>query len=248
MLLPTHARTAIFLAVVTLLTGCDAGGDDRAEVLVFGAASLTTVFAEIGTAFEEANPNIAIDLNFAGSSSLREQILAGAPADVFASANEDNMAHVVAGLAEPISPVVFARNDPVIAVPSGNPGNISGLGDLTDPDLLIGLCAVEVPCGEIAHTVLAKAGITPSIDTAEPNVRALLTKIEAGELDAGIVYRTDVVERSRADSIAIPEPFEVEAVYPIAALTDQAAASEFVGFVLSTDGQSILARHGFLGP
>ena len=248
MLLPLHARTAILLAVVTLLTGCGAGRDDRAEVLVFGAASLTTVFTEIGTAFEEAHPNVAIDLNFAGSSSLREQVLAGAPADVFASANEDNMAQVVAGLAEPVSPVVFARNEPVIAVPSGNPGNVRGLGDFADPDLLIGLCAVEVPCGEIANTVLAKAGITPSIDTAEPNVRALLTKIEAGELDAGIVYRTDVVERSRADSVAIPEPFEVEAVYPIAALSDQAAAREFVGFVLSTDGQAILARHGFLGP
>lgn len=217
-------------------------------VAVFAAASLTDAFAEVGTAFEAANPGVTVELNFAGSSALREQILAGAPADVFASANASNMAAVIDGGAASES-TDFATNQLQIAVPAGNPGGITGLADFADADLLLGLCAAEVPCGQFALEALAEAGVTPSVDTNEPDVRSLLTKIEVGELDAGIVYRTDV--RSAGDAVEgidIPADENVVAAYPIAALTGSGnpdAAAAFVAFVLSDEGQAILGAYGF---
>jgi molybdate transport system substrate-binding protein len=221
------------------------------SITVFAAASLTDAFEEVGTAFEAANPDTTIELNFAASSALREQILSGAPADVFASANTSNMDQVVdGGAAEGSEP--FVQNQLQIAVPDGNPMGVTGLADFADADLLIGLCAEEVPCGEFGRETLANAGVTPSIDTNEPDVRSLLTKIEAGELDAGIVYITDVQSAGDAvDGIDIPAEDNVIATYPIAALTDAAnrdVAEAFVEFVLSDEGQQILASHGFHAP
>jgi molybdate transport system substrate-binding protein len=217
-------------------------------ITVFAAASLTDTFNAVGDAFEGANPGVTVEFNFAGSSALREQILAGAPADVFASANPSNMTQVVdAGAATGSSP--FVENQLQIAVPTGNPAGVTGLADFADGDLLIGLCAEEVPCGQFGREALAAAGITPSIDTNEPDVRSLLTKIEAGELDAGIVYRTDVLAAGDAvEGIDIPADQNVIATYPIAALAESAnpeAAAAFVAFVLSPEGQDILAEYGF---
>src|SRR5690606_38345755 len=131
-------------------------------------------------------------LNLGPSSGLREQILEGAPVDVFASANSENMEQV-AQAGEVDEWFVFARNRLTIAVPAGNRAGITGLDDFGRDDLVIGLCAEAVPCGDLARETLASAGITPAIDTNEPDVRALLTKLEADELDAGIVYLTDLV-------------------------------------------------------
>jgi molybdate transport system substrate-binding protein len=221
------------------------------SITVFAAASLTDAFDEVGTAFEAANPDTTIELSFAASSALREQILSGAPADVFASANTSNMDQVVdGGAAEKSEP--FVRNQLQIAIPDGNPMGVTGLADFADADLLIGLCAEEVPCGEFGREALANAGVTASIDTNEPDVRSLLTKIEAGELDAGIVYVTDVQSAGDAvDGIDIPAEDNVIATYPIAALTDSAnrdVAEAFVEFLLSDEGQEILASYGFDAP
>ncbi len=222
------------------------------EVLVFAAASLTDAFGELAAAFETAHPGVAVTLNFAASSALREQIVAGAPADVFASASTSDMdqlddAGAVAGEVQ-----AFARNRMTIAVPAGNPAGITGLGDFATSDLLIGLCAAEVPCGKYGARALESAGITPSVDTYEPDVRSLLTKIAAGELDAGIVYVTDVAAGGgEVDAVALPEENAVEATYPIAVLADAPnpeAAAEFTAFVLSAQGQEILAGFGFLAP
>jgi molybdate transport system substrate-binding protein len=217
-------------------------------ITVFAAASLTDAFAAVGEAFDAANPGVTVEFNFAGSSALREQILAGAPADVFASANTSNMDQVVdAGSAA--DPAPFVENELQIAVPAGNGAGVTGLDDFAHPDLLIGLCAEEVPCGEFGREALATAGVTPSIDTNEPDVRSLLTKIEAGELDAGIVYRTDVLAAGdTVEGIDIPADQNVIATYPIAALTTSGnleAADAFVAFVLSDEGQAILASYGF---
>jgi molybdate transport system substrate-binding protein len=217
-------------------------------ITVFAAASLTDTFAEVGTAFEAANPGVTVEFNFAGSSALREQIISGAPADVFASANNSNMDQVVdAGLAA--DPQPFVENQLQIAVPTGNPAGITGLADFANGDLLIGLCAEEVPCGQFGREALANAGVTPAIDTNEPDVRSLLTKVEAGELDAGIVYRTDVLSAGDAvEGIDIPADQNVTATYPVVALTGSAngdAAAAFVAFVLSDEGQAILAGYGF---
>lgn len=246
-------RMTLFLSLCLLPAACG-GGESSAgsEVLVSAAASLTDAFGDIETAFEDVNPGVDVVLNLGGSSALREQILEGAPADVFASANTSNMDQVVEADEVEGAPAVFARNLLQIAVPPGNPAGVTGLDDFGDEDLLIGLCAEEVPCGDFAREALANAGVTPAIDTNEPDVRALLTKIAAGELDAGITYVTDVVSADgEVEGVDIPEEHNVIASYPIAALANAPhpeAASDFVAFVLSDEGQAILELHGFTSP
>lgn len=222
------------------------------ELLVSAAASLTDAFAEVEAAFETANPGVDVVLNLGSSSSLREQILEGAPADVFASANTSNMDQVAEAGEVEGEAQIFVLNELQIAVPADNPAGITGLDDFGSEDLLIGLCAEEVPCGSFGREALAKAGVTPAIDTNEPDVRSLLTKVEAGELDAGIVYVTDVLTTAGAvKGIEIPDDFNVVAAYPIAALVNAPnpdAAAGFVEFVLSDEGQAILVGFGFTAP
>ena len=218
------------------------------SITVFAAASLTDAFSEAAEDFMAANPDVTVELNLAASSALREQILAGAPSDVFASANSSNMEQVVeAGAAD--RPEIFTRNALEIVVPAGNPADVDGLDDFADTDLLIGLCAAGVPCGELSREVLADAGVAPAQDTDEPDVRSLLTKVAAGELDAGIVYRSDVLAAGdEVEGIEIPDDVNVVAEYPIATLTESGApevADAFVEFLLSDDGQAILESWGF---
>ncbi len=222
-----------------------------AEVLVSAAASLTDAFGAVATAFEAANPGVDVVLNLAGSSTLRQQILEGAPADVFASADESNMERVVEAGEAAGPPAVFARNRLRIAVPPGNPAGVTGLADFADEGLLVGLCAEAVPCGAFARRALARAGVRPAVDTEEPDVRSLLTKIALGELDAGIVYATDVAPAHRVQGIAIPDDENVTARYPIVLLAhapEPRAGAAFVAFVLSDGGQEILRQHGFVSP
>jgi len=251
-------KTPHLAAAVTLLlmiSACSgetpAAEEPPTALLVFAAGSLTDVFNDVETAFEEANPGIDIKVSYGASSALREQILEGAPADVFASANLENMALVVEGGEVADDPTPFARNQMQIGVPSGNPAGVVGLNDFTRADLLIGLCAEQAPCGTFARMVLDAADIEASIDTDEPNVRFLLTKIEAGELDAGLVYRTDVTSTDQVDGIDIPAEWNVDAIYPIAVLAragNPEGAAAFIDFVLSPEGQTILSAHGFLMP
>lgn len=247
------AWLAATMVLAPALWGCSAETPDRAgaTITVLAAASLTDALGEVAIAFETANPGVSVELNFGASSSLREQVLDGAPADVLASANASTMAQVVdAGAAGP--PADFATNQLQIAVPTGNPAAVTGLADFANAELLLGLCAEEVPCGTFAREALAQAGITPSIDTNEADVRSLLTKVEAGELDAGIVYRTDVLAAGDAVvGVDVPSEVNVTATYPIARLTaagDPGAADAFVAFVLSDGGQAILASYGFGSP
>ncbi len=214
------------------------------------AASLTDAFSAIGTAFESQHPDTDVVFNFAGSSTLREQILEGAPVDVFASANMANMEAVVAASDVSGGPEVFAGNTLEIAVPPGNPAGVTGLADFGRPDLLIGLCAEGVPCGDFGREALEAAGVAPSIDTDEPNVRALLTKIELGELDAGIVYATDIASAD-VDGVEIPAADNVAATYPIAVIASAPnpdGARSFVDFVVSDAGREILSEYGFSPP
>lgn len=221
-------------------------------VLVFAAASLTDAFAEVASAFETANPNADVQLNLAGSSALRVQILEGAPADVFAPANEWNMGQVVEAGEVAGEPEIFVHNLLQIVVPAGNPAGVSGLDDFANKELLIGLCAEGVPCGDFGRQVLANAGIEPALDTNEPDVRSLLTKIEVGELDAGLVYVTDVTAAGDlVEGIDIPAEHNIEANYPIAVLVNAPnpdGAATLVELVLSSEGQEILANYGFSAP
>jgi molybdate transport system substrate-binding protein len=245
-----NARRIVTTGVLGLVIACS-GSSIESELLVSAAASLTDAFAEIESAFEEGNPGVDAVLNLGSSGALREQILEGAPVDVFASANTSNMAQVaetgeLSGEAE-----IFATNSLQIAVPTGNPGGVTGLEDFARDELLIGLCAEDVPCGDFGRQALANAGVTPSIDTNEPDVRALLNKIEAGELDAGITYVSDVLSTGTLEGLEIPAEVNVVAEYPIATLAgapNPDAAAAWVEFVLSDEGQAILTSHGFESP
>lgn len=257
--LPAPAPTAVVLAALAVAS-CGSGGPALApspgemegDVLVSAAASLTDAFEDLEAAFEAAHPRVDVILNLGGSSALREQILGGAPADVFASADVANMQQVAAAGLLAGEPVVFAANAMRIAVPRGNPGNVRSLDDLADEDLLVGLCAETVPCGRLARELLAAAGVDAAIDTAEPDVRSLMTKVAAGELDAGIVYVTDLAAaRGSVEGIDIANAADELTEYAIAVLDaaphpDGAAA--FVALVQSDRGRAVLSRHGFVLP
>lgn len=221
-------------------------------MLVSAAASLTDAFAAVAGSFEQANPGVDVVLNLAGSSTLREQILEGSPTDVFASANLSTMQQVVEAGVTSGPPRIFAENRLQIAVPAGNPGGVVGLHDLADEELLVGLCAEGVPCGDFARAALVEAGVDVSVDTNEPDVRSLLSKIEAGELDVGITYVTDVISTDGAvEGLDIPEELNVAAAYPIVALEgagDPDLAKAFIEFVLSSDGREIIGELGFSSP
>jgi molybdate transport system substrate-binding protein len=231
--------------------GASGSGDPQGSITVFAAASLVDAFDEIGSAFEDANPGVSVDFSYDGSSSLRDQILGGAPADVFASANPSNMDPVAEGGGLDGDPETFVTNELEIAVPAGNEAGVDGLDDFDNDSLLIGLCAEQVPCGELGREALANAGVTPAPDTEELDVRSLLEKVGSGDLDAGIVYVTDVqAAGGRVDGIEIPDGDNVVAEYPIATLAESGnpdVAQAFVDFVLSDDGQQILESYGF-GP
>ncbi len=237
----------LFVAAGLLVAGCSTGDDDT--VLVLAASSLTDAFKEIEIAYEQTHPSVDVEISFAGSSALRLQIDQGAPADVVAAANEEVMTGL-AGEGHVASPTVFATNRLVIASPADGSGLITGAESLSDPDLLVGLCAVQVPCGQYASDALAIAGIEPSVDTYETDARSLTTKLAIGELDVGVVYETDAA--SRPDDIRVIESLDgADVRYPIAPLIDaphaeQAAA--FVDFVLSPEGRAILDAAGFGTP
>lgn len=254
-------RAALVAASVLILAGCSAAAPDASpaasppavsgEVTIFAAASLQAAFDEIAAGFEAAYPDVDIrPITYDGSSTLATQIVEGAPADVFAAANESTMATVVeAGLAE--APELFASNTLVIVVPAGNPADVSDLADLADPNLSVVLCAPEVPCGSASQKLLAGAEVSVTPASLEQNVTAVLTKVAAGEADAGLVYRTDVAGRSDVDSI-VPDGAEaVVNLYPIAALNSAAspeAAAAFIAYVLGPEGQDVLASFGFGAP
>jgi molybdate transport system substrate-binding protein len=244
-------RLSLLIIALVALSACGRGSA-QGELIVSAAASLTEAFREVESAFEDVNPEVDVVLNLGASSALREQILEGAPADVFASANTSNMDQVAEAGGVDGEPEIFVTNLLQIAVPTGNPAGVTGLQDFARDELLIGLCAEDVPCGEFGREALASAGVTPAIDTNETDVRALLTKIEAGELDAGITYVTDVMSTGgTVEGIEIPEENNVVAEYPIAALAaapNPEAAAAFVEFVLSDDGQAILKGYGFSSP
>ncbi|MBX6357595.1 MAG: molybdate ABC transporter substrate-binding protein [Micromonosporaceae bacterium] len=221
-------------------------------VTVFAAASLTESFTQIGKDFEAANPGTKVTFNFAGSSALANQINQGAPADVFASAAPANMKTVTdAGNGEG-TPATFVRNQLVIAVPKGNPKGITGLTDLTKPDVKVALCAEQVPCGAAAKRALAAANVTVTPVTLEQDVKAALSKVTLGEVDAALVYRTDVrAAASDVDGVEFPESSSAVNDYPIIVLKNapnKAGAQAFLNWVLSDKGRNVLTQAGFQAP
>ena len=240
-------RFALFIGLATLGTACSGVDDESTSVMVFAAASLTASFSEIETAFEASHPDIDVVLVVAASSELATQIVEGAPADVFASADTKNMDKVADAIVG--EPTTFATNRLQIITEPGNPLGIASLADLADPSILFVTCAPEVPIGAYTTDALAKAGVTVSPVSFEENVKGIVTKVTTGEADAGIVYTSDVIAAGAAvTGVDIADEFNVVASYPVARLTSSEGAALFTEFLSSPAGQAILENFGFGAP
>jgi len=243
-------RVIAVAAGVVVLAGCTAA-PETGTVTVLAAASLTDALDEASAAYMAEHPNVEIVVSYGGSSALAEQIVSGAPADVFFAANEATMQTVVdAGLA--VDPDVLLANTLQLVVPAGNPGDVDSLADLADPGLVVALCDPSVPCGSAAAQLLELAGVTASVDTYEDDVRAALTKVALGEVDAALVYRTDVLAAGDAvEGIEVPEAESVVNRYPITLLADapnREPAQAFIDYLRSAEGREVFARAGFDTP
>jgi len=224
-------------------------GKVSGTVVVFAATSLTDAFNKIGAQFEKAHPGVTVKFNYNGSSSLATSITQGAPADVFASAAPANMKTVTDAGDAAGTPQVFTRNTGEIMVEKGNPKKIK---DLANPAIKVAVCAPEVPCGAVATAIFKNAGVTVKPVSEETNVGGVVTKVTLGEVDAGIVYVTDVKE-SEGKAIGVPIPASQNDIteYPIAQVKgapNATGAKAFISYVLGPDGQKVLASFGFLPP
>lgn len=236
-------RPLVLLVAAALMAGCGGdggGGVETGRPTVLAAASLTDAFEDLGGA----------TFQFAGSQALVRQVRDGAAADVIATADEVSMRALVdAGLVE--SPVVFARNELVIAVAPGNPEDIDGLRDLGRDDVLVVLADPSVPAGRYTTRALARAGVDVAARSLELDVRAALARVTAGEADAAVVYATDVeAAGGDAAAVTIDDEHDVEVRYPAAVLSDgdRAAGRAFLRRLLGERGRGILRAHGFLAP
>ncbi|MCL4257381.1 MAG: molybdate ABC transporter substrate-binding protein [Anaerolineales bacterium] len=229
------------------------------ELVVMAASSLTDAFNEIAETFEAANRGVDVLPNYASSSSLATQLVEGAPADIFASANfAQTTVAADAGRIEG-EPTAFLTNRLTIIVPADNPAGIESYLDLANPGLALVLAAPEVPVRDYSDQSIAlmgdaafQAAVYANLVSEEPNVRQVATKISLGEADAGIVYTSDVTPDIAGSVLQIPIPDELNVIasYPIAVVEGAPAGSvaqAFVDFVLSAEGQAILAKWGF-GP
>jgi molybdenum ABC transporter molybdate-binding protein len=250
-----------------LLASCGGGGEPEEQaapaetttttavtgtVTVLAAASLTQAFEQLGEQLTADNPGLDVVFSFGPSSGLVEQVLAGAPADVLATADTRTMDEAVAGGAVDGEPEVFARNTLTLAVPAGNPGVVTGLADLARPELRIALCEPEVPCGAASERLLMAAGITAAPDTLTTDVKEATSLVSLGEADAALIYRTDAAaEGDGVETIEVPEADEVVNDYPVAILVDAPnpdGAQVVVDAITGEPGQATLADAGFLEP
>lgn len=255
-------RTVILataLAAVVPLAACGGSGSTSAAstgsastvsmtITVLAAASLKESFDQIAAAYQAAHPGVTVKISYGGSSSLAQQITQGAPVDLFAAASTTTMKTATAsGRME--TPVTFATNSLEIAVPASNPAKVAALSDLTKSSVKVALCQAAVPCGAAAQKVLTKAGLTVKPVTLEGDVKSVLTKVSLGEVDAGLVYVTDVAAAgSKVKGITIPAAQNATTDYPIAVVKDgpsASAAKDLEAYVTSAEGEKMLASHGF---
>ena len=253
---PLGGAAALTLLLVTL-AACGSGesggsvGSGEETLTVFAASSLTATFTELAQDFEAEHDGVRVEVSFGGSTDLVAQVQQGAPADVVATADTQNMEKLTAeGLVE--APVDFATNTLEIAVPPGNPAGVRSLQDLAEPGLSLVLCAPEVPCGAAAAAVAEEGGITLSPVSEEQSVTDVLGKVTSGEADAGLVYVTDVLAAGEdVEGVEFPEARSVTNTYPVAVVTETdaaALAADFVALVTGDRGRAVLSDAGFGRP
>ncbi len=253
----------VVAALLPVLFGCNGSASseesEESALTVYAASSLTDAFGELKTNFEEKHPGTEVQPNFAGSSTLLTQLEQGAPADVFASADEAKMDDAVSdGLAE--APQTFARNRLTVIVPAGNPAGIASYRDLAKPGITLVLAQDEVPVAQYAKESLTKANavygsdfserVLSNVASREADVKAAANRVAVGDADATIVYTSDATLdlRERVETIDIPEELNVVATYPITVLEGARSpevAQQWVDLVLSDEGQVVLESYGF---
>ena len=256
------AVIAAGLAAIAL-AGCSSSGSGSSAssassspsptgtITVFAASSLTETFTQLGQQFDAAHPGDTVKFSFGPSSGLATQITSGAPADVFASASPKNMdALVTAG--DAASAQDFAKNVMEVAVPPKNPAKVTSINDLAKKSVKVALCQPQVPCGVVAAKVFKNAGITVKPVTLQPDVKSVLTQVELGSVDAGVVYVTDVMAAgTKVTGVTIPANDNASTLYPIATISSskhKSIAQAFVAYVLSPAGQQVLTAAGFQKP
>lgn len=257
-------RLAAALVAALLLLGPGCGSDQPGpavgsapsagggKLTVFAAASLKNVFTELGGSFEASHPGTTVTFSFAGSADLVSQLQAGAPADVFASADTKNMDKAQADQLLLGDPVLFASNTLQIAVPPDNPAQISSLADLGRAGVKLVTCAPAVPCGAAAQRVATAAGVTLRPVSEETSVADVLNKVQSGEADAGLVYVTDVKgAHGKVTGVSFPESAQAVNHYPIAVLAasrQRDLGGEFAQLVTGPEGRQVLSAAGFAAP
>ncbi len=253
---PALGLVALLAAASLTLAACtrDAAQPDNADepqdaltLTVLAASSLTDVLEPVVDSFEGDHPGLSVRTSFAASSTVVQQVNEGAPADVVALAGESSLEPLEQDRRHgPVS--LFATNQLQIAVPVDNPAGIEGLDDLRADGLTLVVCAEQVPCGQATERLFAQEGLQPDVASYESDVRATLTKVELGEADAGLVYRTDVAAAGdRVAGVEIPEERNVVNRYPALAVSDRELAQSFVDHLLSDRVQARLVDAGF-GP
>lgn len=251
--LPAAALTACASSGGAAGHGPSTSGSARrpAVLTVFAAASLRDAFTALAARFEKAHPGVRVSLNFDASSALAEAITQGQHADVFASASPKNMATVVSA-GDAAAPQNFASNTMEIATPPGNPAHVSGVQDLARPGVRVALCDPAVPCGATAERVFRRAKITVRPAASEQDVTSTLAVVETKEVDAGMVYVTDVrTAGGKVHGVPIPSTVNASTTYPVAVLSKtqhRALARAWVAYLLSAGGQAVLRADGFAKP
>jgi len=255
-------RFALAIAALgaVAIAGCSSSGggssgsassSSTGSITVLAAASLTGSFTQLGRQFEAAHKGDTVKFSFGPSSGLAEQITSGAPADVFASAAPANMQQVVSA-GDASSPKDFAKNTAEVAVPPDNPGKVKSVSDLAKKSVKVALCQPQVPCGVVASEVFKNLGIKVKPVTLQPDVKSVLTQVETGNVDAGMVYVTDVqAAGSKVKGVTVPAGDNASTLYPIATINSskhKSIAQAFVSYVLSPAGQQVLAAAGFEKP
>jgi len=258
-------RFAFVIAALAAVTvaGCSSGGSSPSSssssgsssstgaITVFAAASLTGSFTQLGKQFEAAHKGDTVKFSFGPSSGLATEITSGAPADVFASAAPANMQQVVSA-GDASNPQNFAKNIMEVAAPPNNPGKVKSVNDLAKKSVKVALCQPQVPCGVVASEIFKNVGIKVKPVTLQPDVKSVLTQVETGNVDAGMVYVTDVMAAgSKVKGITIPASDNASTLYPIATINSskhKSIAQAFVSYVLSPTGQQVLASAGFEKP
>jgi molybdate transport system substrate-binding protein len=250
-------RVGVLVGVIVLIFGavaCSSGSNSTqgSRIVVFAAASLKSVFAEMSEQFKTDNPGATVDFSFGGSSDLATQLTQGATADVFASADTAQMNVVAKAGLLAADPTNFASNTLIIVTSAGNPKHIGSFADLAKPGLSVVICQQKVPCGAATHRIEDTTGVHLNPVSEELSVSDVLNKVTSGQADAGLVYVTDAINAGNAlTPIPFPEAAGAVNVYPIAALKkapQPALAQKFVAMVTGETGQKILDRSGFGKP